>query len=160
FRGLIFWTYITLLAIHLTVSSTAILLFPKLGALHIHFGSLVVSVILFATGVVGYGKLRRFEMARSQRALMENRKALSKVIELKDWWYMPDDAYPAEIRISVVVHQSGRFAGNVTGEQTDPSGSSEIVFESTNEPESQRRVGKDEAFTYSFPLKVLHGANP
>jgi hypothetical protein len=52
----------------------------------------------------------------------------------------------------VVIHQAGRFAGNVTGEQTDPSGSSTIIFESTNGPESQRQVRAGEAFTYDFPL--------
>jgi hypothetical protein len=41
FRGLIFWTYITLVAIHVTLSSIAVLLFPKSGALRIHFGSMV-----------------------------------------------------------------------------------------------------------------------
>jgi hypothetical protein len=56
--------------------------------------------------------------------------------------------------VNVVVHQSGRFAGNVTGEQTDASGSSRPVFESTIEPESQRQVGSGDAFTYTFPLKV------
>jgi hypothetical protein len=53
------------------------------------------------------------------------------------------------------VHQSGRFAGNVTGEQTDPSGSLITIFESTNGPESQRQVRGGDAFTYAFPLKVL-----
>jgi hypothetical protein len=160
FRGLIFWTYITLFAIYLTLSSIAVLLFPKSGTLRIHFGSMVLSVIVLATGVVVYGKLRRLEMARSQRTLMESRKPLINVIELKKWWYFPDDIYPTEIRVSVVVHQSGRFAGNVTGEQTDQSGSSRTVFESTNEPERQRQVASGEAFTYEFPLKVLHPAHP
>jgi hypothetical protein len=49
FRGLIFWTYITLVAIHVTLSSIAVLLFPKAGALRIHFGSIVLSVILLVT---------------------------------------------------------------------------------------------------------------
>ena len=57
FRGLIFWTYITLVAIHVTVSSVAVLLFPKAGALRIHLGSMVVSVILLVTGVAVYGKV-------------------------------------------------------------------------------------------------------
>ena len=57
--------------------------------------------------------------------------------------------------MSVVVHQSGRFAGNVAGEQTDPSGSSKTIFESTNGPESQRQVRGGETFTYAFPLTVL-----
>jgi hypothetical protein len=77
------------------------------------------------------------------------------VIELKEWSYFPDESHPTEIRVSVVVHRSGRFAGNVTGEQTDSSGSSTTIFESTNGPESQRQVRSGEAFTYPFPLKFL-----
>ncbi len=86
---------------------------------------------------------------------MESRRPLMNVIELKEWSYFPDESHPTEIRVSVVVHQSGRFAGNVTGEQTDPSGFSITIFESTNGPESQRQVSGEEAFTYAFPLKVL-----
>ncbi len=59
FRGLFFWTYITLVAIHVTLSSLAVLLFPKAGALQIHLGSMVLSVILLVTGVAVYGKVRR-----------------------------------------------------------------------------------------------------
>jgi len=39
FRGLIFWTYITWLAIHVALSSITVLLFPKSEALRIHFWS-------------------------------------------------------------------------------------------------------------------------
>jgi hypothetical protein len=155
FRGLIFWTYITLVAIHVTLSSIAVLLFPKSGALRVHLGSMVLSVILLVTGVTAYGKLRRLAISNEHRMLMESRRALINVIELKQWWYAPDETDPTEIRVSVVVHRSGRFAGNVTGEQTDLSGSSTTVFESTNGPESQRQVRGGEAFTYAFPLKVL-----
>src|SRR5262249_22429729 len=140
FRGLFFWTYITLLAIHLILSSIAVLSFPKWGVLRIHLGSMAVSVILFVTGGVAYEKLRRVAMANEQRRFMESRRPLMNVIELKQWWYVPDESYPTEIRVSVVVHQSGRFAGNVTGEQTDPSGSATTVFESSNGPETQRQV--------------------
>jgi len=158
FRGLIFWTYITLVAIHVTLSSIAVLLFPKAGALRIHLGSMVLSVILLVTGVAVYGKVRRLTISNERRTLMESRKPFMNVIELKEWWYVPNESDPTEIRVSVVVHQSGRFAGNVTGEQTDPSGSSTTVFESTNGPESQRQVSGGEAFTYAFPLKVLTAA--
>jgi len=153
FRGLIFWTYITLLAIHVTLSSIAVLSFPKAGVLRIHFGSMVLSVILLPAGFVVYGKLRRAIISNQQQTLTENRRPLVNVIELKEWWYFPDDISPTEIRVNVVVHESGRFAGNVTGEQTDPSGSSRNVFESTNGPETQRQVGSGEAFTYPFPSK-------
>src|SRR5258705_1988365 len=155
FRGLIFWTYITLVAIHITLSSIAVLLFPKAGALRIHLGSMVLSVILLVTGVAVYGKVRRLAMSNEHRALMESRRALMNVIELKEWWYVPDESHPTEIRVSVVIHQSGRFAGNVTGEQTDSLDSSTTIFQSTNGPESQRQVRSGEAFTYAFPLKFL-----
>jgi len=155
FRGLIFWTYITLVTIHVTLSSIAVLLFPKVGALRIHFGSMVISVILLVTSVAAYGKLRRLAISNERQALMESRKPLINVIELKQWWYVPDETDPTEVRGSVVVHQPGRFAGDVMGEQTDPSGDFTIVFLSTNGPESQRQVRAGEAFTYAFPLKFL-----
>ena len=155
FRGLIFWTYVTLLAIQVTVSSIAVLLFPTAGALRIHLGSIALSVILFVIGVAGYGKLRRLAISNEDRALKESRRPFIEVIELKQWGYVPDESHPTEIRVSVVIHRSGRFAGNVTGEQTDSLGSSTTVFESTNGPESQRQVRSEEAFTYAFPLKFL-----
>jgi hypothetical protein len=159
FRGLIFWSYITVLAIDVIVSSIAILLFPKAGVLRIHFASMVISVILFVTGGATYEKLHRLVISNEYRAFMESRKPLMNVIELKEWWYFPDENHPTEIRVSVVVHQSGRFAGNVMGEQTDPDGSSTIVFQSTNRPEDQRHVATDEAFTYSFLLEFLTTAH-
>ena len=57
--------------------------------------------------------------------------------------------------MSLVIHQPGRFAGSVTGEQTDSLGSSTTIFQSTNGPESQRQVRSGDAFTYAFPLKSL-----
>jgi len=123
--------------------------------LWIHLGSMVLSVILLVTGVAVYGKVRRLATSNEYRAVMESRRPLMNVIEIKEWSYFPDENHPTEIRMSVVVHQSGRFAGNVTGEQTDSSGSSTTIFESTNGPESQRQVRSGEAFTYPFPLKYL-----
>ena len=155
FRGLIFWTYITLVAIHVILSSVAVLFFPKAGALRIHLGSMVLAVVLFITGVAVYGKVRRVELSNEYRKMMANRRPLMNVIELKNWWYVPDESHPTEIRVSVVIHQPGRFAGNVTGEQTDSSGSSTTIFESSNGPESQRQVSGEESFTYVFPLKFL-----
>jgi hypothetical protein len=155
FRGLIFWSYITLVVVHVTLSSIAVLLFRKVGVLRIHLSSMVLSVILFVTGVAAYGRLRRAAVSNEYRALMESRRPLLNVIELKQWSYYPNETDPTEIRVGVVVHESGRFAGNVTGEQTDSSGSSTTIFESANGPESQRHVRSGEAFTYEFPLKFL-----
>ena len=156
FRSLLFWSYITLVAIHVILSSVAVLLFPKAGALRIHISSMVLSIILLITGVAVYGKLSRAAMSQEYRTMMANRRPLMNVIELKEWWYVPDENHPTEIRVSVVVHQSGRFAGNVTGEQKDPLGSSTTVFESTNGPESQRQVQNEEAFIYPFPLEFVN----
>ena len=156
FRGLIFWTYIILVAIQVAVSSVAVLLFPKAGALRIHLGSAVLALVLFITGVAVYGKLRRLAMSNEYRTMMANRRPLMNVIELRKWWYLPDESHPTEIRVSVVIHQPGRFAGNVIGEQRDPSGSSTTIFQSNNGPESQRQVRSGEAFIYPFPLKFLN----
>jgi hypothetical protein len=155
FRGLIFWTYTTVVVIEVVLGSIALLLVPKAGALWIHLGSVVLAVVLFITGVAVYGKLRRVAMSNEYRKMMANRRPLMNVIELKRWWYVPDESHPTEIRVNVVVHQSGRFAGNVIGEQTDSLGSSTTIFASTNGPESQRQVRSGEAFTYPFPLKFL-----
>ena len=59
FRGLIFWTYITFLAIHVTLSSIAVLSFPNSGVLRIHLCSMVLSVILLIAGFVFYGNMLR-----------------------------------------------------------------------------------------------------
>jgi hypothetical protein len=155
FRGLIFWSYIIVIAIDVPLSSIAVLLSLKSGALRIHFGSFVISLVLFVTGMTAYEKLHRLTVSNEYRALMEHRRHLSSMVELKEWWYFPNESDPTEIRVSVLVHQSGRFAGNVTGEQTDPSGSSTTVFESADGPESQRQVSGGDAFSYGFPLKVL-----
>src|SRR5438094_1271474 len=61
FRGLIFWTYIALLAIDVALSSIGIVSFPKSGVLRIHFCSMVLSVILLVVGFILYGKLLRAE---------------------------------------------------------------------------------------------------
>jgi hypothetical protein len=116
----------------------------------------VLAVVLLITRVAVYGKLRRVAISNECRTMMVNSRPLMNLIEIKQWWYVPDESHPAEIRVSVVIHQPGRFAGNVTGEQTDASGSSTTIFESTNGPESQRQVRTREAFTYAFPLKFLN----
>jgi len=59
---------------------------------------------------------------------MESRRSRINVIELKKWWYFPDEVDPTEIRVSVVVRVR-QIRGNVRGDQTDPSGSSTTVFE-------------------------------
>src|SRR5215475_6998667 len=82
FRGLLFWTYIILIAIQITLSSIAVLLIPKAGALWIQLGSFALAVVLLITGVSIYGKLRRLAMSHEYRASMESRKPLMNVIEL------------------------------------------------------------------------------
>ena len=155
FRGLLFRSYIVWLGIEIVLSSIALRLFLKSGAFLIHLGSMVLSVILLVAGVTAYGQLRRQAVANEQQAIMDGRRPLLNIIELKNWWYLPNETNPTEIDVNVVVHDSGRFAGNVSGEQTDPTGSSTNVFQSSNGAESQRMVSKGQAFTYAFPLKFL-----
>ena len=135
FRGVVFWSYIALLAVDVTLSSIAALGIPKAGLLRIHLGSMLFAMLLLIAGVAVYGKLRRAAMSNEYRTMMANRRPLMNAIELKNWWYVPDESHPTEIRVSVVVHQQGRFAGNVSGEQTDAAGISTPVFESANEPD-------------------------
>src|SRR6266498_3126675 len=59
FPGLIFWTYIVLLSIHVVLSSIAVLSFPKSGVLRIHLGSMALSLFLLVAGFAVYGKLLR-----------------------------------------------------------------------------------------------------
>jgi hypothetical protein len=59
FSGLIFWTYVAFLTIHVVLSSIAVATFPKSGVLRIHLSSMVLSVILLAAGFIAYGKLLR-----------------------------------------------------------------------------------------------------
>jgi len=156
FRGLIFWTFVILVAIQVVLSSIAVLLFPKAGAMWIHLGSAVLAVVLFITSFAVYGKLHRLAISNEYRRMMASRRPLINVIELKEWWYVPDESQPTEIRVNVVTHQAGRFAGSVTGEKTDSSGSSTTIFQDTNGPDTQRQVRSGDAFTYSFPLKFLN----
>src|SRR5262245_5137411 len=158
FRGVFFGTYVMFFAIDVTLSSVAVLLFPKAGALRTHLGSMVLAVVLLIMGVAVYGKLHRLAISNEYRMTMANRKPLMNVIELEKWWYVPDETDPKEIDVSVVVHQSGRFAGNVRGEQAEPLGDFTAVFQSTNGPDSQRQVRSGEAFTYAFPLQFLTAA--
>jgi hypothetical protein len=73
FRGLIFWTYIAVLAIHVALSSVGVLCFSKPRVLRIHVGSFVLSLILLVTGFVVYGKLLRAQaISVRQRTLLEN----------------------------------------------------------------------------------------
>src|SRR3954470_18650694 len=140
FRGLIFWTYVLLVGVGITISSIAILVFPKSGVLRIYFASIVLSAFLLVTSAVAYGKLQQLAVANQYRAFMDNRKPLINAIELKRWWYVPDTSHPTEVRVNVVVHQSGRFAGNITGVQTASSGNYTRVLEATNGPDIQRQV--------------------
>jgi hypothetical protein len=68
---------------------------------------MVLSLVLLVAGLVVSGKLYNRAISNQRRALMESRRPLIDVIELKDWWYVPDDSHPTEIQVSVVVHDSG-----------------------------------------------------
>ena len=156
FRGLLFWSYLSWLAIYVALSSLALLVFPAKRRFWFHLSLMVLSMVLLVTGFALYGKARAWSARNEDRALMERRRALLNVIELKEWQYYPDEVSPTEVRVRVTVHGSGRFGGNITGEETDSSGTT--VFESINEPQEQRQVSNGDTFTYVFRLKKLREA--
>ena len=156
FRGLLFWSYVTWFGIYVVASALALLWFTRARKVSFQLGLMAFSFVLLVTGCFVYGKVSAWSAREQERVVMERRRALRNVIELKEWQYDPDDVSPTQIRVSVIVHDSGRFAGNVSGGQTDSSGSTTPVFESSNEPQDQRQVNKEDSFTYVFPLKILH----
>lgn len=93
FRGFIFWAYVTWFAIYIVLSSIAVLSFPQSGLLRIHFGSMLLSLILLAAGFVVYGKLlRAFSMAdfddfhARQAARLSREKVTFYRPNDYDWW--------------------------------------------------------------------------
>jgi len=158
FRGLLFWSYLIWAAIYVVLSSIALLFFRPDRRFQFHLGLMALSLILLVNGAAVYVKIHDLVERHQYAALMERRRALLNVIELKSWQYYPDEISPTEIRVTVTIHDSGRFAGNVAGEHTDSSGSSIRVFESVNEPGDQRQVSYGETFNYAFRLKSLSPA--
>ena len=155
FRGLIIGAYGMWFVIQFVLTTVAILVFQRSGAMRIHLCAVIPSVLLLVVGTLAYLKLDDRAQANQVRAMQQRRKLLTNVIELKEWSYFPDDIHPTEIRVNVLVHAAGRFAGNVHGQTSDAAGSSRPVFQSVNDPSSQRPVRKDEAFTVVFPLEFL-----
>jgi hypothetical protein len=51
--------------------------------------------------------VRRLAMSNEHRALMESRRPLMNVIELKEWSYFLDESHRTEIRVSVVIPSTG-----------------------------------------------------
>jgi hypothetical protein len=102
FRGLIFWTYITLLAIDVIVSSIAVLSFPASGALRIHFWSMVLSVILLVSGVVVYGKLLRAQAISSGAGNLNREIAEGLASPLPDGMYGERRGRESNPRIAVL----------------------------------------------------------
>lgn len=156
FRGLLFWSYLIWAAIYFALSLIALLFCRSDARLPFHLGLMALSLILLVGGCGVYAKVHDLVERHQYAVLMERRKALFNVIELKDWRYYPDQISPTEIRVTVTIHDSGRFAGNVTGEQTDSSDTSTTVFQSANEPGDQKQVSNGETFNYVFPLQNLN----
>ena len=155
FRGVIFWTYVAVVAIHIILSTLTARFFPQFGAVPRHLVIFPVSLLLFAGGFYAWVLLSDMAQTRQLRALEAKRAPLADVIELKEWWYYPDSDAPTEIRVNVVVHSGGRFGGHIQGKENHPGGNWNMVFISDNEPSSQRRVKKDDDFIHHFTLKIL-----
>ena len=150
------WAYLIWVGIYAVVGSLALAFLPGARKVSAQLGLMALSLVLLVAGSLGYGKFVDLADRRAGRVVLAHRKALRETIELKAWQYVADKGAPEEIQVTVAVHDSGRFAGNVTGSRTNPAGSANVVFESANAPEDQRQVKTGDTFTYVFPLKILH----
>ena len=80
FRGVIFRAYLVLLAFHFALSSIAVLSFHRLGELPIHFGSMLLSLILFVAGSGIYAKLHQRAISNDFRTFIESRRSRINII--------------------------------------------------------------------------------
>lgn len=101
FRGFVTLGYLILLVLHLSLSTTWLYFVKDVSLPRTHFISFPVSIVLLV--VVSYGAIIFFESAeRRQRvAILENRKNLYDVINLKKWWYAPNADHPEEVYVKL-----------------------------------------------------------
>ncbi len=155
FGGLLIGTYVLFITSHIIVSTIAIFIFKNSGIVLLHLCSAFVSVLLIASCIFLYPKINASIKSGAFAKELESRKARRNVIELKEWWYVPDKKNLKEIYVRVVVKESGRFTGDVIGFGKDSSGMKIPVLSSTDRDVFQRQVRAGEDFIYVFPLRSL-----
>jgi hypothetical protein len=151
FRGLIIVPYLAFLVLHVALSSLALAVFPAARLLPLHLVSGAASIGLLVVGFLSYSAYESAQSAAAYKKRMEIVEQLRKVIELREWWYAPNDETPTEIHLRVKVNEAGRFSGNAQGRAAGDYG--EMIFNTERTP--QRQAVKGEEFVMVFPLNHL-----
>jgi hypothetical protein len=160
FEGLLIGSYALFATVHILVSTIAVFILKKSGLVLLHLGAAFLSVLLIVSGFFLYPEITRKIKSSEFEAELSNRKSRMNVIELKEWWYVPNKKNLQEIYVRVVVKESGRFTGDVIGFGKDSSGMKIPVLSSTDREEYQRQVRAGEDFIYVFPLRTLKKEYP
>jgi len=149
--GLLIIPYLGFVVLHIAVSTLALYQFVTVRMLPLHILSGIASIGLLAAGVFVYSTYEHAEETAFYEKRMETIQELRKVIELREWWYVPNAETPSEIHVRVKVSESGRFSGNVDGRAAGDFG--EMIFNTQDSP--HRQVNKGEEFSFAFPLTFL-----
>jgi hypothetical protein len=149
--GLIIIPYVAFAAVHILLSTLALMQFPYSRLLSLHLFCGVLTIALLIASFVVYGQYQRVQDASNYQKRMDIVQQLRRVIELREWWYAPSAEDPREIHVRVKLNESGRFSGNAEGRAAGDYG--EMVFNTENTP--HRQATKGEEFTFAFPLHFL-----
>lgn len=149
FRGFFILPYIFFLILHVGISTVGLFYFRQLSLPLIHLCSALLAVLVLVFSFLAINKMHTDAVKKAYALQMQKRKLLADNIELKRWWFVPNEADPKEIHVEVIVTDSGRFSGGVEGRKGSGMHSKHI-FASNN---TQRMVKANEHFTHVFTLE-------
>jgi hypothetical protein len=150
FTGIIIVPYLIFVGLHILISSISVKLLTPASLLPVHAVSAAASFGLLAVGFFGFMSYNRWQERRQMAAEDKRVEQKRGIIQLKEWWYVPDAQNPQEIHVTIKFAQAGRFAGHAFGEALGDY--PERIFYSEDVP--QRMVGQGEEITQVFPLVI------
>lgn len=133
FRGVIFRSYVIILALHLVITTAWLYFGTPPSLTRIHLTSFVASTGLFIAGFFATVTFYEASTSAEREARLENRKNLYDVIKLEKWWYVPSIEHPKEIHVQMTFSQNGRFAAQVDGWEKGDYGEQIYVGELDNQ---------------------------
>jgi len=153
FRGLFIGGYLIFLAVHLVISTLAVYRFRRTRLLTIHIISAFISVSVVWLSCVIYDRVKISQEHHDYEQSSKDRAQLGQAIELKRWWFVPNETDPKEIDANLEIKGSGRLAGSAQGRDGEASGPP--IFEDSNDwsQKKQARVQPGDHFVYVIPLK-------
>ena len=150
FSGLLIRAYVLFIAIHITISTLAIIYYRHFNLFKTHLFSAIVSLAFIGVGLFLYDKFDHESSRKKQDAIAEQRKSYFNDIRLRRWWFLPDKKNPKEIHVDLEIASPGRLAANVQGNEVGEKGKN--IFSSDGE--AQRLVNAGETIHYVFPLTI------